>query len=297
MLSILIPIYNYNVYPLVYELHQQCTKLGITFEILAQDDASKSPLNLENERVNSLNYCWFSSNNSNLGRGVNINSLSKKAKYEWLLILDCDMYPTSSDFILNYIDSISNSIGEIIYGGIAYEKKRPNSENLLRWIYGKKREAIPFHIREKNPYSTSLTSNIIVKKSIKHSNPFPEKVKNYGYEDLVWIKQLKEKSVPIHHIENPAFHLNLETSDEFLKKIKKSLENLKFIYNLNLIHPSDSKVLSVYKMISKFGGDNIVKVLYVYFKMRIEKNLLSNNPSLILLDFYKLGYYCKLNSQ
>ena len=44
MLSILIPIYNYNSYPLVQELHKQCLESDIDFEILCQDDASNSEL-------------------------------------------------------------------------------------------------------------------------------------------------------------------------------------------------------------------------------------------------------------
>jgi hypothetical protein len=40
MLSILIPIYNYNAYPLV-KLHSQCLEAKIDFEIFCIDDASK----------------------------------------------------------------------------------------------------------------------------------------------------------------------------------------------------------------------------------------------------------------
>ena len=41
MLSILIPTYNYNVYPLVMELKSQADELDLSYEILVQDDASK----------------------------------------------------------------------------------------------------------------------------------------------------------------------------------------------------------------------------------------------------------------
>ena len=53
MLSILITIYNYNLLPLVKELHQQCKDLNIEFEILTQDDASNSVYNSENEKIKS----------------------------------------------------------------------------------------------------------------------------------------------------------------------------------------------------------------------------------------------------
>ena len=39
MLSILIPVYNYNVLPLASELVKQFNSCGITFEIIFLDDA------------------------------------------------------------------------------------------------------------------------------------------------------------------------------------------------------------------------------------------------------------------
>ena len=59
MLSILIPVYNYNVVPLVLELHKQCLECEIDFEIFCQDDESNSDLNTKNEIINSLENCCF----------------------------------------------------------------------------------------------------------------------------------------------------------------------------------------------------------------------------------------------
>jgi hypothetical protein len=65
MLSILIPIYNYNAYPLV---KKNCRSLEakIDFEILCQDDFSKYLQ--ENQEINTLENCRFR-NETNLGRG------------------------------------------------------------------------------------------------------------------------------------------------------------------------------------------------------------------------------------
>ncbi|MEZ0129720.1 glycosyltransferase family 2 protein [Flavobacterium sp. LBUM151] len=152
MLSILIPVYNYNVLPLVNELVKQCSFNGIDFEILCQDDASNSSENILNQEINLLPNCSFFVNETNLGRGKNINSLSLKAIYDWLLILDCDTFPAQNDFVKKYIDAISNLKNNILFGGIIYENKKPENDQLLRWIYGNKRETV-----------TILTSNLIIK--------------------------------------------------------------------------------------------------------------------------------------
>ena len=44
MISILIPTYNYNVFPLVHEMYKQASKSGVDFEILVYDDASTQDL-------------------------------------------------------------------------------------------------------------------------------------------------------------------------------------------------------------------------------------------------------------
>ena len=51
MLSILIPIYNYNAVSLVRNLHQQANKENIDFEILLLDDASDNTCHREENAV------------------------------------------------------------------------------------------------------------------------------------------------------------------------------------------------------------------------------------------------------
>ena len=141
MLSIVIPTYNYNIYPLVCELEQQALKLNIAFEIICIDDGSFSHLNKENQKINTLSNSVFTENRKNIGRSKIRNLLATKAKYKWLLFLDADVFPKNKNFIETYLKSISKS-SELIYGGILYQENSPSHENLLRWIYGVKREGL-----------------------------------------------------------------------------------------------------------------------------------------------------------
>jgi len=296
MLSVLIPTYHYNALPLVEAIYKQCISIGITFEIICQDDASLSELKTENQKINSLNNCHFTSNNENLGRGRNINAMVSKAKYDYILLMDCDTLPTKVNFIQKYINEIKKE-ATVVFGGIVYHDEKPNQENLLRWIYGRSRESLAVEQRIKNPYFSILTSNLLVKKSIFQTNPFDENITNYGYEDLVWAKHLKEKSLAITHIKNPTFHLNLETSEIFLKKIHQSIENLLLISNLGLLTPSDNRILGTFEKVSKLGMKGFFSFIYAKFNKTFQANLFSNHPSLFLLDIYKLSYFCFLNKK
>ena len=164
MLSILIPTYNYNVYPLVTELKNQADALGIDYEILVQDDGSSSYLE-ENRKIYDLANCSFLENKENLGRSKVRNLLSTQAKFNWLLFLDSDTFPKNSDYILKYIQNISSKTG-IIYGGIEYQNEEPEKIRILRWVYGKEREALSVNKRNKNKYLSFLTLNFLINKNV-----------------------------------------------------------------------------------------------------------------------------------
>ena len=285
MLSVLIPVYHYNALPLVNELVKQCNCSGITFEILCQDDASDSQENSLNHEINLISNCSFFINEANLGRGKNINSLAQKAKYDWLLILDCDTFPADSNFIQKYIDAVSDSSKNILFGGIIYEDKKPEKEKLLRWIYGQKRET-----------QSILTSNLWIKKEVFLQNPFDESITKYGYEDLCFFSVLRKNNFEVSLIKNPTFHLNLETSEVFLNKTKTALENLVFLYNANKISGEESKIIKAFELLKNLKLTQFTAFLFNKNQIKIKRNLISENPSLFLFDLYKLGYFCSLKT-
>ena len=294
MLSVLIPSYHYNTFPLVKEIQNQCITQGIDFEILCQDDASNSEINLENQKINQFPNCYFFENKVNLGRGRNINSLALRSKHKWLLIMDCDTFPADAFFIKNYVSEIKNNTAKVIFGGIVYSDTKPDKTSLLRWVYGINREAICLKKRIKSPYQTSLSSNLLILKEVFTIINFNENIVKYGYEDVVFMNRLKENSIQIHHIQNTTYHLNLETSDVFLKKIKESLESLSLISDMKLLNDDDSRILKTYKIIKMLYLHHFFCALFTYNEEKLEKNLLSNSPKMLILDLYKLGYFCKL---
>nr|WP_315201365.1 glycosyltransferase [uncultured Flavobacterium sp.] len=296
MLSILIPIYNYNAFPLVLELYKQCLECNLEYEIICQDDASNAFL-VENNEINALENCYFSSNETNLGRGKNINKMARKANYDWLLILDCDTFPQNSDFITKYHSEIQKNKNQIIFGGILYKSEKPEKDQLLRWDYGHKRESLSVEKRKRKPNSSALTSNLLLKKELFSQYPFDENITKYGYEDLCFMLTLEANKIKATHIENPAFHLNLETSALFLDKTKTALENLVYIVNSKKTDLKDSKIITVYSLLKKLKLTGFTAYLFNLFEDKISAQLISNKPSLLLFDLYKLGHFCKLQSE
>ncbi|WP_333601249.1 glycosyltransferase family 2 protein [Flavobacterium sp.] len=298
MISILIPSYNYNTLPLVEALHSQATTENIDFEIIVLDDASPINENTEsNTKINLLKNCRFERNETNQGRGKNRNTLVSKATFEWVLLMDCDTFPKEDTFLKNYIRYIKNQTGKAVFGGIIYHNEKPKAEEVLRWVFGKGREEIPLKKRLSDPYSHALISNILIQKELLLSYPFDTTIYNYGYEDFVFIFELKKQTIAIDHIENPAYHLNLEKSAVFLEKFHSSLQNLKYVLDAKIIEAKDTSLTKTYARLATFRLVKPFAFLFQTFEKTFVANLLSKNPSLFVFDLYRLGYFCVLNSR
>lgn len=293
MLSIVIPVYNYNVFPLVSELKKQADELGIIYEILVQDDVSQEFIS-ENSQINSLKNCSFSINPENLGRGKNINSLCAKSKYNYVLIMEADALPENESYLKNYIELLSKSNPNVIFGGVKYPETVPSKEKLLRWKYGINREIKSLDHRLKHQYDFVFTWNLLLKKEILLQFPFPEFIHEYGYEDFIFIENLRFNSVPVTHIENCLIHHNSESNIDFIKKSERAVNNLHDLIHFNKIDAKKIRLNNFYKILKKLHLTRIVKRTYLKTKKQILTNLTSENPNLYLLDFYKLGYYCNL---
>jgi hypothetical protein len=292
MLSILIPTYNYNVYPLVTELKNQADALGIAYEILVQDDASKSFLK-ENTEINLLQHCSYTLNHENLGRGNNINLLNNRAKFEYVLIMEADAFPEKKTYLKKLIDSI-NQETQVLFGGVIYPNQKPEQDKLLRWKYGNERESISLSDRLKRPYHFVFTWNLLLKKEILSKYHFPNNIKNYGYEDLVFIKQLKENKVPIQHFNNMLIHFNSETSIAFLNKTEDAVKTLHQLISNKKLLIEDIKIGKASKMIHLLHLESLARFLFKKTSTKLIANLTSSHPSLIILDLYKLGYFLNL---
>lgn len=294
MLSILIPVYNYNVFALVKELHDQCTESEIEFEIICLDDASKV-FNTENQKITQFTNASFHTLETNIGRSAIRNLLAKKARFQNLIFLDADTIPVHDNFISNYIFQINNE-KKIVYGGILYQIEKPSKEKLLRWVYGRQREALSVSVRNQNPGYSALTSNLLIKKDIIIQYPFDNLITGYGYEDLCFFTLLNTNHFEVYHIENPIYHLDLETSDMFLKKTKIALENLILLEKSKKISAKESKIIAAQQKLEKIKLTTSFIFIFEKIKIKIKSNLLSEKPSLFWFDIYKLGYYCNLKS-
>jgi len=286
MLSILIPVYNYNVIPLVEEVYKQVSLCNIPFEILVFDDQSNLFLK-ENDAINNFPECSFRRLSKNIGRSAIRNLLASEALHGKLLFIDAGTFPENKNFIKTYVENIHH---KVITGGMTYLKEPPKKPFKLRWIYTKKRESVSQNATNKR--SIVCSSNFLINKEIFDIITFDESLQKYGCEDVVFFDAIAKKEIPIHYIINPVIHDANDDAETFIRKTEFAVENLIELIDTNKLSYDRYKVSSLYYKMNKLKIDKAVSFIFRISRNLLKKNFHSSYPSILCYDFYRLGYFC-----
>ena len=286
MLSILIPVYNFDICALVADLHAQCERVGVPYEILCFDDGSASSFKAINSKIITHTNVVYKELPVNLGRSKIRNALAEAAAYDYLLFMDCDSKVVRQDYINHYIKHLDE--GSLLYGGRVYDPKPPREEvHYFHWQYGINREQVPYSTRWEQSYHSFMTNNFLIPKSIFTPIGFDDRLTQYGHEDTIFGLELQKRQVPIIHLDNPLEHLGLESTAVFLQKTKKGIENLYFLYQHNPL--VETKLLRTFIQLKEKNIAWLSWKLLKIFQPIFTKNLHSKRPQLLFFDLYKLG--------
>ena len=297
MLSILIPIYNYNVTDLLLSICEEIKKHNIYCEILCLDDYSTNTTikTINKNTCQNLNVELIELQ-TNSGRTLARQKLAKHANFDWLLFLDADVLPKRKEFILHYLNYIESSI-DLIFGGFAYKSEKPQKEFILRWRYGHLKETLDSKTRQISPYKTITSANMLVKKTVFLNINSGMTNNWYGYDNY-FSTQLKKHNYKIKHIDNEVYHLGLESNELYLRKKELAAET---IYNLyregKFDNPKINGLLRTFLKLKSLGLSSVYAEVFKLLKPFLKQNLLSKHPSMFILNLYRLGYFCSLTKK
>jgi len=290
MISVLIPVLNYNITELVKQLHFQFSNEGIDFEIICLEDGSSNEMLATNKGIESFSNVLHIVSKENIGRIKARKILCENAKHDWLLFLDADVLPKAPNFANCYIKFVKTRY-DAIYGGIAYQKHAPIKSDILRWKYGAKYEQVSAKERNKKPYKVIFSANCLMKKHVFNALELPDN-QQYGLDSLIGSK-LRKLDSNIIHIDNEVIHLGLESSNTFLKKKEEASEVLLEIYKKDAaaFNPQNS-LLKMFVSIKRLRLTFVLSKFHKMFEKKMKKNLLGSSPNMFLFQFYRLTYMC-----
>lgn len=286
MLSILIPTYNYDVSELVKNVSLQLESRNVVFEIIVFEDGSNKNLNTNLQQTNTR----VLTNKTNIGRVKARQFLAEHANYNWLLFLDADVIPKSASFISNYLKATTYGYNAI-FGGFSYHKDKPKSNHLLRWKYGKNREQVPAVKRNKRPYKVIISANYLIKKSSFNTVNSQMTHKGYGYDNYFGAL-LKRQEIKVLHIDNEVYHLGIEKSKDYLNKKEQATETLLKLIQENTVTTHDNDLLKLFMFLKRYHLIWFFSAFHQLFRSLMRHNLTGANPSINLLQLYKITYMC-----
>lgn len=287
-LSILIPVYNYDVRELTTALSEQLIQSGKEAEIILLDDASVS-FQTQNEKLSENRFVKYIRNEINKGRTETRKLLSEKAQFDYLLFLDCDSRIIKADFLSIYFKEIDAGISLASGGRIYSSVPPPGCEFRLHWKYGSKRET-------QSNETGFMSNNFLIKKGFFKKLDFSTALKGYGHEDSYWGIQFRQKGIDIKKINNPVLHDKLEKSEVFLQKTKQSLENLLMLSDTvgSSLLKKEIRIFRWYMRLRALKMAGLFAFLESFFNRRFRRNLLSCKPSLFYFDVYRLALLIRL---
>ena len=278
-ISILIPTYNYDCTLLAMQMASQAAALGIDYEVIVADDGSTlSETIAANRAINDMPCCRYMERRVNTGRAAIRNFLAREARYDWLLFSDSDMVVRRADFMRKYAESDDC---DIIDGGVEIANVKPGN---LRGAYEQKHaHEHTVEQRTLHPYHDFHTANFLIRREVMLSHPFDERFRRYGYEDVLFGKEIEKHQVSICHIDNPLSFEVFETNVEFVNKTE---EGLRTLYTFRHELRGYSRLLRRAESLPHYP----ILLWHRLMGALERRNLTGWRPRLWLLNVYKLGY-------
>jgi glycosyltransferase involved in cell wall biosynthesis len=295
MLSVCIPVYNFHVQEIVSTLLKQIASVTEPVEILLLDDGSKDSFKELNRPLSALDHVIYEEMPQNIGRSAIRNELTARAKYEFLLFLDCDSTIENDEFLMNYLKFCEGDI--TIYGGREYGPQPEDRSFFLQWFYSVAKNGAPYDVRRQRQYHSFCTNNFVIAKRIVEELPFNDSLlTGWGHEDTLFAYSLKEEGYSIQHINNPIMHSGYVSNESFIAQMNQGLVNLYHIYQSGKFNSLviDFKTTRYLRHLERLRMVGIIAWKYSIFEKFIMRNIRGNKPSLLLFDIYKLGYLCRI---
>ena len=290
-LSILIPTYNRDCTNLVHTLKMQADAIpGLHYEVLVADDAStQSEVKAANRNIRQWDGCQLVELESNIGRARIRNFLAQQAQYPYLLFLDSDVQLVHPNYIQQYLQ---HDCDPVVYGGVCIQPNEELARHNLRYRYELECEPrFSVEQRRVSPYQGFRTSNFLVKRDLLLAHPFDERIRHYGYEDVLFGRRLLSAGIPVTHVENPVAVDDFEPNDVFLRKTDEGLRTLQ---SMSAEMSEYTHILVWVEKLRKLHLSGIVLFLYRITQGAIKRNLLGQSPNVKLYNIYRLCTYLSL---
>jgi len=290
-LSVLIPYYKDNPCALIIALDHLPVDVS-HIEIIAYNDGTNDPA-LDTDVTRCLTKrrlpVKIIAADINQGRAAARNALQKAARADWVLFLDADMRPVKDSFLQDYLNLIEADIADVIFGGFTVEETAVDADRNLHRALSETSDCLSLDQREAAGPQYVATSNLAVRKSVLSDEPFDPGFSGWGWEDSEWAARIA-KSYRLRHVDNPALHLGLETTDTLLRRFQNSGPNyLRFTQK----HPELAQSLALFQISTKLKNIPAQTIMRPFLKAMVKTRFAPMKLRLTALKLWRASWYAQ----
>lgn len=287
-LSVLIPFYKDDAIDLLKRLDSQLS--GQAIEILLYDDGTNDT-DLTSRLRRAVNDAegpvGLMTNTDNQGRSAARNQLFVKSRGDWVLFLDADMRPAKDNFLKTYLTVIDSCGADILFGGFEVEAQQADAERDIHRALSEISDCLTLDERQAAGPQYVASSNLCVRRDVLHTEPFDSGFEGWGWEDSEWAARVS-KCFNLVHIDNPAVHLGLETTETLLKRFATSGPNYR---RFTKAHPDLAERLPLYRISKSLGRVPGQRLMRPVLKLFVKTHAFPMRARLTALKLWRASYY------
>jgi glycosyltransferase involved in cell wall biosynthesis len=226
-LSVLVPVYRHDPSPLLQACASAAARLEGRVEFILHDDGScDEALTARMTRAINDLACPASLtiSHDNEGRSVTRNALLRAARARHALLVDADMIPDAPNFLDRWLTLAQKDDPAVAFGGFSVKQAPREKRTALHRYTAQRSECRDAVARARSAAQFTTTSNLLVRRDVWEQTPFDAGFAGWGWEDVDWALRVSRRHA-ILHVDIPATHAGLDTSDTLLRKYEEGGAN------------------------------------------------------------------------
>jgi len=225
----------------------------------------------------------------NEGRSRGRNRLAQAARGRHLLFLDSDMRPDSDDFLQTWL-KIADADPAVVFGGFSLDQASKDRRFAVHRAIAARSECLPASRRRLTPEKYVYTSNLLIRRDVFEAEGFDPAFTGWGWEDVEWAMRVSARH-PVEHIDNPATHMGLDTTEALAGKYAQSAANFARVI---AAHPAIVSTYPSYRVARRLRRLPMRATSRHLFRAAAVRPLLPTPLRALALKLYRASLYAEV---
>ena len=291
VLSVLVPFFRDDPRVLIASLSAQRVAPGRVRILVMDDGSGDAVLSAQTQAAVDAAAlpCTLITSETNRGRSATRNALQDRAATPWVLFLDADMRLDDPLFLQRYLDAIAADTADVLFGGFEVEPRADNADTDLHRVLSHGSDCLSAVARQAAGPQFVASSNLCVRKSVLEAESFDPGFTGWGWEDSEWAARVAAR-FRLRHLDNPAVHLGLETTDTLLSRFASSGANYR---RFTEKHPDLAASLPLFRIVTRLARIPGHRLARAPLRAAVRSHAVPTRLRVLALKLWRASHYAE----